>query len=368
MKNRKIGILTYFKVINYGAVLQAYALFNKINSFKNIDVELINYTHKVFLDKFSNSLYVPSRGGKGNFKHLLNFFILRRGVLKSNKFSEFISTQFSLSKFVNDVSDISNDYTDIIIGSDQVWNIQYTLNEFDDNFLLKSVTSPSVNKIAFASSAGSTLFTDDQLSYLCSSLESFKFIAVREKSLKDQLDTKIKGVNVVLDPTFLLNKNDWNKAFKLNLSGLKSKKYVLIYTFDNDVRCFEIAHKVARYFGYEVYSISSKYFKNKYVDKQLSSLSPSEFLRYFFNANFVITNSFHGTCFSLNFQIPFYSIRKNNNPTRVYDLLSTLNLEDRLISSITEVRFDNVDDYSEQLEIERLKSLQLLTDCLNNEN
>ncbi len=361
MKN-KIGLITYFKVINYGAVLQAYASYYALSTITKSKVELIDYTHKIFLDKFSTKIFVKSRGFKGNIKHFINYFVLRRKVKKTHGFKKFVKQNFILSKNVNSVTELNDVYDKIIVGSDQVWNLEYTKGEFDYNFLLKGVNKLITSKVAFSSSAGSYRFNEPELEDLCDSLRDFDYIGVREQGLKSQLDTKLDNVKAVLDPTFLLDKEKWNELFKLENEKLSSEKYVLIYTFDNNPLCFKTARYIAEQRGLKVYSITSSFIKNRLVDKQLSSLSPSGFLKYFYNADFIISNSFHGTCFSINFQKPFYSIIKRNNPMRVQDMLKTLGLEKRLISDFSQIssEIDFTLETNSKLELVRKDSIDFL--------
>lgn len=361
----KIGILTFFKVINYGAVLQAFALYKWLNKNTNSDVEIINYTHEVFRDKVSNKIFIKSRGFKNNLKHFIKFFLLSKGKIKSKKFNNFVKENFKLSDEVLDVSLIANNYNCIIIGSDQVWNPEYTNYKLDKNFLLCDSAFDCVKKISFASSAGSFVFQGDLKHELAKSLSKFSAISVRENSLKQQFVEFGYTIKEVLDPTFLFDKNEWNELFDLYDEDLAKENYLLLYTFDNDYNCYEVSNYLKNEFGYKFYSITSKLFKHPSVDKQLDNLSPKEFLKYFFNAKYIVTNSFHGTCFSINFHKQFYSIRKGNNPARVEDLLKKFFLTDRLIRSVADVELKSkIESYNDLLESERKNSTIILQESI----
>lgn len=362
----RIGILTYFKVINYGAILQAYALYKMLHNKYGSDVEVINYTHKIFKDKISTEIFIKSRGVLNNFKHFVKYFILSKGKVKNEKFIKFVNDNLKLSKEVENVSSIANNYDILIIGSDQVWNPDYTNNQLDENFLLSDYSFDHIKKISFASSAGSFIFTGAIKEQLASSLLKFNRISVRETSLKSQFSDYPFEIKDVLDPTFLFNKSEWNKLFNLYDEELERENYLLLYTFDNDTSCYQVSNKLKNELGFKFYSITSKFVKHKSVDKQLDSLSPIEFLKYFYNAKFIVTNSFHGTCFSINFFKHFYSIRKGNNPARVEDLLKKFSLANRLIRSVDDVNLEHCSiDYHDRLESERNKSLNVLLDSID---
>src|SRR5690606_3732711 len=191
-----------------------------------------------------------------------------------------------------------------------------------------------ISKLSYASSAGSYNFQGRHLKTLITSLKNFEAVSVRESSLRAQIQEYLSNVEVVLDPTFLLNKEEWNNIFNLESPELAMENYVIIYTFDNDPLCYETAKRISQTIGSKVYSITSNFFKNSNVNVQLDSLSPIEFLKYIYNARFVITNSFHGVCFSINFKKDFLAIRKGNNPVRVENLLRQFGLEGRLISTL----------------------------------
>lgn len=339
MSKIKIGILTYYRVRNYGAILQAFGLFKWLKINTDADVEIIDYTHPIFLKKLSNVLFVTERGLIGNIKHFINYFILGRNKKKSENFQKFLSQHFKLSKGVSAVESVANDYDLIIVGSDQVWNPEYTNGRLDKNFLHVKSGGGKVKWLSYASSAGSWVFDREQLVELTGSLRMFDAVSVREDALQAQMKAELPEAKVVLDPTFLLDGSQWNASFDLADDTLKKENYVLIYTFDDNPLCFIAARKIADQLSCKVYAIASTYFKNAAVDRHFNKLSPTDFLRYFYNAKYIITNSFHGVCFSINFGKPFMAIRKENNPVRVEGLLRKLGLEDRLVANSDQVNF-----------------------------
>lgn len=366
-EQKKIGLVTFHNVYNYGGVLQAFAL---CHALKDQKIECINYIQEDLEVKYSHKVYHPKRSLLQNIKHFVRYFILKKGVIKEEKINSFIAKYIPLSKEVyrttTDAEKFSCNYDILISGSDQIWNPQFTGGKLSPIYLLEFGQKIS-KRIAYASSAGAYKFSNEELINLTTSLSKYDHIGVREQFLKDQLDTKkTLDVKVVLDPTLLIKAEDW-RSIQEPVSDLPNN-FLLIYTFDDNMVCFESARKIADSMGIKVVFISNKKQGNKYVDITLSNVGVNEFVWLFDNAKFVVTNSFHGTTFSLIFRKNFYSIYKSNNPYRVLNLLSSLGLQDRLIKDISGVNIDLIDYDKASLKIEELRndSLSFLMNAVIN--
>lgn len=356
--NKKIGLVTFHNVYNYGGVLQAYALceFIKVN---NYNIECIDYLQPTLTSKYEHKIYDSKKSLKDNVSHFFKYYILKIGVPKEKKIKNFIKEYIPLSKVSwrseIDAEKFGKKYDVIISGSDQIWNPQFTGNKLDDIYLL-NFGKDDVKRIAYASSAGAFTFSNQDREILNERLSKFNNIGVREEFLQQQLKTFLnKEVNVVLDPTLLLTPTQY-RTIENPINGIPSK-YVLLYTFDNNSTCISLAKKIAKKLNCDVVFISNQYKKHEEIKYSLNNVGPREFVWLFDNASFVVTNSFHGTTFSIIFRKDFYSIYKKSNPYRVANLLKKINLTERLIA---EEKDANVN----QLPVDYQKSKQQIDEML----
>jgi hypothetical protein len=270
IKKVNIGILTFHNAHNYGAILQAYALYKNLSDYHS---EIIDYQQKALTERNTHLLYNRNLSLKSNLKHFLDHYILRRSIKKEKRFKQFVLQHIPIGiERISDLNQLKVKYDIIIVGSDQVWNPSITKG-LDKNYLIEDYKW-ACKKISYAASCGSHIFNKNQLNILEESLSKFDSISVREYTLKQQLIEKIKKpINVVLDPTFLLSKQEWGKL-EVPIPQIK-KKYLLIYTFDNDPLCFEISKKISDKLGLEVIAINSRFFRFKQVNKQYRNCGPS---------------------------------------------------------------------------------------------
>lgn len=184
-----------------------------------------------------------------------------------------------------------------------------------------------------------------------------------------------KDVKQVLDPTFLLTKTEWTKYFnkKAIIRGKYILCYILSYSYDPYPYIYEVINKVKKELGYKVIIIDgdlAKYFQgyNIYVNG-----GPKEFLNLFYNAEFVITTSFHGTAFALNFEKNFLSVIDNasNNDNRILNICRKFGLEDKCIvrknDDASKIVLPEIDtDYlRNKLEEQRKDSIEYFRSSLN---
>jgi len=325
----KIGILTFHRVYNYGALLQAYAL---IAALKEHDVVYIDYLQQD-REEHSKVRLTLKNGILNLLKNAVVKYVYNINTKRYKKIDDFIKYFIPLSEkkyhSIEDFKDEPVSYDLLISGSDQIWNPIFTGGSLDPVYLLDF--SKNSKKIAYASSAGSYEFNDSELKYLKDKLRDFSFIGVREKFLNDQIKPHVNHtLSTVLDPTFLLNATEWEKIIK---PVKLDYDYVLLYSFDYNEVTIQTAYEVAQKLGLKIISIVPKFNKDKRIDTILNDIGPQEFLGLFKNAKFIVTNSFHGTCFSVNFRKDFFSIYKENNADRAINLLKQFDLENRLVKS-----------------------------------
>lgn len=344
----KIGILTFHYAHNYGAVLQAFALKKYLSDLGN-DVSVINYKNRVISSKYKKKLNKDFRlsdiNSYHNFKQYIKKYAEYRIEQKSwdiqfEKFERFIYKYLIYDSLSIDESDISNlDYDLIISGSDQLWN-KYLTGGYDKIYFLQFETKAI--KAFYAISDGNSLVTQDNYDYYSGALRNIKYISTREKSLADDifLKTGKKAVGVV-DPSFLLCKQDYISSFELK----KTKEILFAYFIEEDPFMARLVRVISKALNLEI--VELHYYKKRFLNQkyQRADLGPIDFLEGIYNADFVITNSFHGTAFSIIFHKQFYSVY--NEDARKDNLLSELGLQRRKINCAIELDLNDKIDYND---------------------
>lgn len=353
----KLGIVTFINTINYGALLQAYALQEVIKKF-GINAEIIQYTNEIIENKEKNK-------GKKSVKMLFKDFIMRRSIERKIKFFEKYENS-NINKGLklanNTIEKVNAEYDLFIAGSDQVWNMDITHEDW--TYFLDFV-SDDKKKISYAPSFGNTIFPKKDYAKAIEYLNSFKALSVREK-LGQQLISKLiqKEVPVVLDPTLLLNKLEWEEKIKFQPP---IKDYILVYFPHNKKLVFDFVKKLKDKYHLPVIYLSISPRVQLGV-KTIYDASPDEFLGWIKNASYVVTGSFHGTAFSLNLEKQFF-FEPSGDGSRIDNLVKLTNVQNRSIleHKVMEstINFDNVKCL---LENERIKSKKWLKEALGVEN
>lgn len=343
----KIGILTFHYAHNYGAVLQAYALFTKLTSLGH-NVEFINYVipriEQVYHKRTPYQLYKVYNEKQKCVKALISTILYYKNEklkisLKWERFQEFIGELLPQSKRVESLDqELLDSYDAIICGSDQIWSKGITKSLIPMYFC--QGVGEKVKKIAYAASAGKGCIDKEDENEFIKLCSNFNHISVREKALSDYMAELGISNTWVSDPVFLLNKEEWSRiAVKPDI-----KDYVLTYSFGEPEFFFEKAKAVAKQMNKPLVCIlfSDNGIKEDCI--QVLNAGPKEFIGYFLNASYIVTNSFHGTAFSILLNKQFYNIPPKNGAERTNSLLTLLGLKDRIIdTSPMPVSFSHVD-------------------------
>ena len=341
----KISIVTFHNTSNFGATLQCVALFNYLKE-KGCAVEVVNYLPKYVRDKKSVTKELRRIHGSKNvikavvkgLVYLSYFSVIKR---RDNCFEKFIDANINLTLPYYDGKQIENNppRADVFIcGSDQIWNPALTGNRFDEVFFLKYASG---RKYAYGVSLGE-LDIELHETELRTLTEGFEKVTVREKSVAKRLSKAIqKDVGVVLDCTLLLDKNNYSKMERK--VDIIRDPYVLLYNMQNSTLSTQLAKKLADEYSLSIIDISPNLFSRIDNSHKLIDIGPSEFLNLIRNARFVVTNSFHGTVFSIIYEKNFYSVAHSKRSARVLDLLDTLNLSDRMINNIDDLDSSPID-------------------------
>lgn len=383
---KKVGIITIVNVNNYGAELQAFATFRKLQ-LMGYNAEIINYLYykdwRYIDSKMSRSFNSMSIKGKIIYfaKYRVASFVLNKIlplICKDVKqrianFNSFHQHNTRFSKLYKSMKDLYTDtpiYDVYMVGSDQVWNPNAS-SSIEPYFL--TFAPHSALTVSYASSFGVSKIENNSIANRIKlGLSSIKTISVRESSGVN-LVKELTGrtAQLVCDPTLLLNKSEWTMFMK-PVSNMP-QRYVLIYQLSESDAIVKLATRIGKQEQIPVYRICKRAFKVK-KDKGVVNIlnaGPSEFLSLITNASFIITNSFHGTAFSINFDVPFYTVvsakKKNNN--RMESLLDYVGLGKRIVKDdvdITNLPIIGYDVNATQLKLKsfRLESEKFLEDAL----
>lgn len=343
----KIGIITYHRANNVGAVLQNYALLEVLKSY-GVHAETIDYKCKAIEEV--NRIWCK-RSLKELIKMALNLSSFISRELKFNRFRNECLTLSRKSYTRQDISCTSNIYDIFITGSDQVWNMN--LNGNDNTYLLDFV-SDSTKKYSYAGSFGYSEVPQQYLNNTISTLQQFARISVREDKAKEFLNSHHIEAAVVLDPTLLLSGDKWRKMVRTEQI---KKKYVFVYIVAYTPELMERARTIADENGFELWIMHYSY--RRYPNcRNIRNASPDEFLNYIFNAQVVLCSSFHAVCFSLLFHKDFYyalDSNKSNNNSRISSLCMQLGLE----RSINCYPKDDIDYHLIDAKLEKLRKESL---------
>ena len=327
----KIKTITCHDVYNSGASLQAYALMKYLQN-NGHEVEIIDYKPDYLSNHYKlSAVSNPKYEKKLILKYIYLALKLPQRILAlrmKKKYDEFKHKYLNITQIrysSNEELKSNPPEADVYIcGSDQVWNSKFK-NGKDPAFYLDFVPKGKV-RAAYAASFATENIDNDLKEITKERIEKIDFIGVREISALNILEYLgvDKGIQV-MDPVFLLSKEEWiNMTYEIE----KKEKYIFVYDFDGNELIKEIALKMAKEKNVKVYTV----FKCDYSDKVIEKMGPIDFISYIKSAEFVISNSFHGTAFSIIFEKQFIVINRSESiNTRMRDLLKVLNINERLI-------------------------------------
>lgn len=351
----KIGILTYHTGFNYGASLQAYALQTTIKKY-NEDCEIINFETERFLASREMFSRKPKRL-KEVIKIMTRIPYYSKLNTRQKLFDRYTQDCLKISELYRTEDEVINhagDYECIVCGSDQIWNLDEsdapTANPiFFLNF-------PKLQRrVSYAASFGKWVKkAPNHEDVFLPWLKQFDMISVRETSGVEYLKSRGIDCELVLDPTLLLDAEEYDKICK---ERLIKEKYILLFSWNCNADVIEAAKKVSRQMKLPVINIvppPRAMFKG--IKRKLD-VGPLEFLSMIKNAEFVVTNSFHGTAFATIYSKPYVSIHTGTPDPRMASLLSQLGLADHLIRS-KEINVDNILNTDFSLVKEKMQHLR----------
>lgn len=349
----RIATITCHDVYNYGASLQAYALQSYCEQ-QGVSYTIIDYKPPYLSGHYSlmainNPVFnKPLVRWLYRFAKLPGRLIMRR---KKKRFDAFTYDYLRLTpRRYASCAELKADCpkADLYIaGSDQIWNTLFP-NGADAAFYLDFVDNKG-RKISYAASFATDKIKAGKESFVRDQLKNFDAISVRESSGLELLKTlgQDKGM-LVCDPVFLLSDQQW-KALPFSPVVDIRQPYILVYDCERSGVLKACVRELQQQTGLSVYSLSP--LKGGYEQKYYGMGGPLEFVTLMANADYVLTNSFHATAFSLIFHKNFFVVNRSEGiNTRMQDFLSLLGLTDRLISGPDKVTTTAI-DFSEVSEV-----------------
>lgn len=385
---KKVGLVTCYFKHNYGSMLQAYAT-QKILDDNNIPNETINITYnidfkkgkrKYYLSQIFNYTFIRSKLGMIKLKidRKINKELNKKISTRDKKYELFIK-RFHLTKPYTTYEELTElckeRYSDVIVGSDQLWlPVNVVANYYTINFVPNEI-----NKISYATSFGVSSIPKKYLSRYKLFLDRINHLSVREQSGIELVD-KISNnkAKLVCDPTILLTEKEWDTI--VPKKRIIKEKYILCYFLGKNIEHRKFAEKLKKETGYQIVSLNhaDEYVKysDKFADIKPYNIGPSEWINLIKNAEYICTDSFHGTVFSLIYNKLFFTFRRYKSNTkvstnsRVESLLSILNLNERIlignedIKEILKIKID-YEKVNKKINKFRTKSKKFLLESLS---
>lgn len=353
----KIGIVTFHFVNNYGGALQAYALQHCIEKECETETKIVDYRN--WFIRFTDTVrLLPITT---NFKEIFSGLLtMKERIGRVKKFKIFLKKNYNLTKkyaTINTLQAEPPECDKYIFGSDQIWNPMITAGV--DKVYFGGFETKKC-KVAYAPSFGSLKMSDKQKKKIKKYLDYFKRISVREKEGSDWVkDLTGKEAVRLIDPTFLITKEEWSKVAA---PPIKKGKYILLYIMQRDEKVYEYGRKLKEELGLPVVEISRYGFKHDFIDDCLVDIGPAEFLGLFEHAECICTNSYHGLVFSVIFNKKLCLVPCRRFGARISNILELLQgeLDENLL-----VKFPPKEVLQEIVLKEREKSFQYLKCSIN---
>ena len=364
----KIGILTFHHTTNFGATLQAYALYSVIKRQQH-DVEIIDYRPHVAVEYYQKDIQNILEHKRQLMRPRATLHLLKL-LIRRWKMRFFLNTNMRLSQdkiyYRDNLKRLDANYDAIISGSDQIWCID-SYRGFDPSFFLDFLDSQSCQKISYAASFGATSDLGKHKNKICELINGYNALSVRDLHSLGLISKECKKTAVrVLDPTFLIDFKEIRAHLDINAN------FILVY-HDGRMEPHQefLIKSVAKIKKVPIVSIGKGF---KVADKNIISLGPEEWIEYFRKAEYVFTNTYHGTIFSIKFRKLFTVFSRESKANKVNDLLNNFGLRNRIIDkadrnySIENIFNIDYDLFDQKLEKQILQSMDYLLVAINEKN
>lgn len=348
MRSKKVGLVSV-SIHNYGSLLQTYAMQQALDKL-GVDNEIILFKsdpikqfYRVFNIPFLSmklKLYRRKIISKLRYPQIYEGTLVRDRSFMDFKKNYCRFTQKTTSR--DELNKMGQDYRAVVLGSDQVWNpANLEMDFYTLNFVPEAKT-----KIAYAPSFGVSKIPEKQIAATANYLNRIQYISVREvagaKIVKDLIG---RVVPVVCDPTALLTCKDWNKI-RSDRKYIEDK-YIFCYFLGSNPEHRIFAEKVKKQTGYKIVALQHL---DEFVKYDLHfgditpyDVGPQDFINLLSNAEIVLTDSFHGTMFSIYYHKKFFTFsrylesKKASTNSRIISILSLMELTDRKLNGTEDI-------------------------------
>lgn len=357
---KKISLITIFDNTNFGTYLQTVALSILLKD-KGYEVELVKYIRKslwlstrimAVFKSTKNPLRIANR-----LRRIFLWYLMRQQDWNFVKQFVRLSKKYCTFEQLKKNPPQANIY---MTGSDQVWNSFH--NDGLDKSFYCDYAPNGMKRVAYSASIGMDDFQDFEKGTVCSLLQKYAYISVREMKAKNILNKLgFDNVEVTLDPTLMLPLEKWKILIPTNVVSI-NEKFLLVYSVEykrqeNIIK--QVAMKVAKQKGLKIYAVAYGSCDMDFCDKIFNNATPQIFISLIRQAEFTVVSSFHGTAFSINFNKQFFTIAPERFSSRIDSILKICKLQNRKISGINEVLSEDEIDYfyvNKRLEKERMIS------------
>lgn len=374
MTKTRVGVITLHNSPNYGSCLQAYAT-QKVFEGIGAETSIIDYyrhdaipeneTERALNGQLAKRIPIFKIPG---VKSLARIPVSRMVARRSAPLNEFRRAKLNLtSKKYYSAADLESDPPEADVyctGSDQVWNSIWN-GGFERAFYL-SFASSDTKKIAYAASIGKSSLEDWEIPLMRDALSRYDAISVREVEAAELLDSiGVHGVVPVVDPTLMLEPNEWRN---ISDGWVSDEPYILLYQLNRNSEFDAYAQRVSKATGLPILRIAYGVHERRSGETAVICPSVGRFLSLFFGAEIVLTDSFHGTAFSVNLGKRFVSVSPGRFSGRIADFLDKAGLKDRYLEGAGDVSLAKTDiefRYAHDvLETERARARSFLETAL----
>lgn len=341
----KIGILTYHRAENYGALLQAYAMKTYLQSLGH-DVSFVDYWPQYHSDYFK--LFPWQQFRKRSFLRKVIFLFqliiwAKTRIIRKKRFQKFMYEMLELQKnpqYTND-NDKTENYDIVVYGSDQIWRKQNLGGVGFDPWYFGEENIQANKKVVYAGSMGTIDVTTKDNEYVQKMMKNFSTISVREKDFQTYLEGLGVSSSLVTDPVFLLTKEQWRRIeTKSNIN----EKYILFYNLLNTPDSKQFAEHLSQIKNIPIREVNKRMSLCYRGKRYISTASVEKFLQLVDGAEYVVSNSFHGVAMSIIFQKQFYAVGMHQKSNRVKSLLQSLGICERFVEKNTmRIQDQNID-------------------------
>lgn len=344
---KKVAVVTLHYIRNYGSLLQTYATQKKFE-LMGYSAEIVDYVRPNAEDNNLIKAGMQRKGQNGNAVKKMIYTCLKKIETSKRKkvCDNFLTQYIHLTRKYADYADLKNNppSADIYVtGSDQTWNSEYNGGVLPAYYL--DFAPEGKKRIGYSISIGMDQFPNNEIKETTEYVKKYTAISVREESAKKLIEgLGIRNVQHILDPTLVLNKEEWSNMIAHRMI---QDKYIIIYRLNDNPEMEQFAQDLAKKTGCKIVRMS--YYLSHYRNKGKMIYCPTvqEFLSLINYADYVVTDSFHCTAFSLNFHKEFFVFYPGKYNTRLQSVLELTGTAHRVMngkSETGEINFNKVDE------------------------